>query len=121
MLYLLTIRKSQVKDYVTIKELLDILATFHGHNYFSVRDVGFHMHGKYNQLHLHAIVFATNPVTTWVNGFRCYWKPANSYVEDPLREQKMSKYCHSDDYGHPMRLQQLLDENYYQYHYHDYT
>lgn len=48
--YLLTIRKHQVKDYVTEETLNRHL------KYYNVKDYCYEAHGKYKQLHVHAIV-----------------------------------------------------------------
>ncbi len=78
-------------------------------------DKGFHTHGKYKQLHLHGIIFATHRLLeTWINGFRIYYSDINYYYH-PLIRQRLHNYIHSDDWDSMYKLEQLLIENDYYY------
>ncbi len=115
MYYLITIRKSRVKEYVSKQQLdviLDHLATFPFGTL--IVDKGYHIHGVYRQLHLHAIIRIRSRSITWVNGFRIYYSEI-----DPSKRSipNIERYIHSDDWDNLDQLKEILCINYYNNHY----
>ncbi len=115
-MYLITIRKSQVKDYVTKEQLDSVLYYVINQNKNGIKwkhlveTTGYHLHGKYRQLHMHALIFMpiiTNFITQ-IRGFRVYWKQID---EDEDSFNKAHKYCHNEDHWNEVKLQQILVEN----------
>ncbi len=110
MLYLLTIRKSQVKDYIQQNDLDDILTFILNTTKGYLLGKGYHIHGKYKQLHMHALTQIPFTTNTWLNGYRIYYSKVHSNIH------KVISYIHSD-HKNIYELSQLLIQNYYNHHY----
>jgi len=116
MIILVTIRKSQVKDYVTKEELDKIRDVILGIDTTSMQiDCGYHIHGKYRQLHYHGLWRVTNtPLVTWLDGFRIYYSIVKDFNKDM---DKIHRYLHSDDHYNQYKLEEILIRNDANHHY----
>ncbi len=105
-LYMVTIHKSKVKDYVSEEELREILRILFSKD-IKILDYTFECHGVYRQLHCHAIVMLPND--TWysskVKGYRLYWKKVFDCG-------KALKYLHKQAYSN-ITQERILQENQY--------
>ena len=111
--YFLTIRKHQVKDYVSEDDLVNILNTLERRLPLIVTDVVYEIDSKYEQLHSHIIL--KTPLSVYykqhssINGFRVYWrkvvdlKPTYSY----MHKDSCNKY----------EQEQIIITNYYRHNY----
>ncbi len=109
----LTIRKHRVKDYVDADDfmpILQFLVDFYG---VQVIDYGIHTHGKYGQLHLHVLL--NNPLKYFINlhNLNDYYLHKSKVID----KQNYHKYIHSEDHNSHYLTEQLLEQNYYRYHY----
>ncbi len=118
--YLITIRKHQVKDYVSVDELLSVLGRFvELYPNADIVDKGIECHGMYMQLHTHFIVctpkkFYYRLFSQW-EGFIIHYKLIEiGCIQDML---SVIDYIHKNDHNNKYVLSQLLDENYYRYNY----
>ncbi len=114
--YLVTIRKHQVKDYVSLDDLQQILAALH------YNDIDFftgcaEAHGKYKQLHYHGLVRVSRGFHyykyTKILDFRIHWKKLkqNEYMLGDA-DYYIFKHNPTEEY-----VNQTLMCNYYRYHY----
>ncbi len=105
-LYLITICKAQKLDYVDESELRSVMSYLFEHKHY-FKDYTFERHGKYRQLHCHAIV-DTQPIykTFKVIPFRVYYSPVYDI-------KGAMNYLHKDAYNR-YRQEQILAENQYQ-------
>lgn len=85
MLYLLTIRSSQVLDFISQSQIQEVLLWLKHNAHLLIVTSVYETSGKYNQLHYHAIVdtqhnFSYRPFTAWgqkdktKNTFQLHWK-----------------------------------------------
>ncbi len=111
--YFLTIRKHQVKDYVSEQDLLDILSCLKDRMPLKVVDVTYEIDQKYAQLHSHVIARTKKSVYykkhSSINGFRVYWR----LVVD--RAPTLS-YMHKDS-SNKYEQEQIIQTNYYRNNY----
>lgn len=110
--YTLCIYKAQRKDYVTFKE---IMARFRAytHGWFHIVDYGIHVGGRYNQLHLHAIVQGDGVFSKNINS-QGWSYVLRHYTDKTYREGcPYWRYIHSEDWANPYKLEQLLASNKY--------
>ncbi len=123
--YLLTIEKHQVKDYVDSYDLISELAYIQVQlSRMSVLDIGLEAHGMYMQLHLHALVridynFRYSSICKH-NGYRFHWARLYDKVDIDRVSlyfyNRLGGYIHKNAWDN-YRQEQILDENYYRYHY----
>ncbi len=111
--YFLTIRKHQVKDYVSEEDLVSILNTLERRLPLIVTDVVYEIDPKYLQLHSHIIL--KTPYSVYykqhssINGFRVYWRK----VEDL---KPTYSYMHKDSCN-KYEQEQIIISNYYRHNY----
>lgn len=111
-MYTITIRKSRVKEQVTRQELESRLRVYCDLTKSKLYDYGFHIHGKYRQLHLHAVVRSDAKLFNYYkDGWFHYCTPVIRY------SPRITRYIHSDDHDNPYKLEQILIENESNYHY----
>ncbi len=111
--YFLTIRKHQVKDYVCVEDLLDVLKCLGDLVQIKVLEITYEIDPKYQQLHSHIIIqtkrFISYRKLTSIHGFRIYWK----FIKDKLTTLC---YMHKDSCNE-YEQQQVIISNYYRHHY----
>lgn len=111
--YFLTIRKHQVKDYVTKEDLDHILICLKLRLPLKVAEVTYEMDTKYGQLHSHIILSTRKGVYyskhSSINGFRVYWREI--YSKEPTYG-----YIHKDSVN-KFEQEQILITNYYRHNY----
>ncbi len=112
-IYLLTIRKHQVKDFVTVNELKSALANLVSHIPMYVTNIVFEVEHTYMQLHLHCIITMDHYFNytryTKYHGFRLHFKKCYDLggLKGYLLKQVSNKYIQ----------EQLIVENYYSHYY----
>lgn len=112
--YFITIRKHQVKDFVDVQDLMNIL-NYIMHKVPSLRlgANSFEIDKVYNQLHFHAIVTTSHYFNfkglTSHNGFRIYWKPVYS-------KKLLHHYIQKDAFN-KYEQEQIIISNYYNHNY----
>ncbi len=118
--YIVTIRKHQVKDYVSYKELSIVMDRFrqvYPRSY--IVSTGVEAHGLYRQLHAHLIVGFTQFVSykkfNSYFGFYIHFKPIT--IESDEDMQRCLYYIHKYDWDCDMKRDIIEAENYYNYHY----
>lgn len=117
--YLVTIRKSQVKDYVSFEKLTAIVEILVRHfgDEFIIRDYCHEAHGRYKQLHTHMLVetkpgFRYSKYTKILPGFIIHFRRWLSWPWDAVQ------YIHKHCCNHcPAQIEQTRQCNYYRYHY----
>ncbi len=111
--YFLTIRKHQVKDYVTKEDLDHILICLKLRLPLKVSDVTYEMDNKYGQLHSHIILSTLRSVYykkhSSINGFRVYWRLINE-------KEPTYNYMYKDSVN-KFDQEQILITNYYRHNY----
>ncbi len=112
--YLLTIRKHQVKHYITQHDLdsvVDYLKWKHDSLY--VYKTAYEIEDKYKQLHMHAIVSLSHIICYRDNNkygdYKIHWSPINSYYG-------AMKYITKDSFN-KYEQQQILETNYFNHNY----
>ncbi len=106
-LYMITICKAQKLHYVDESELRSVLSYLYDHHHYIV-DYTFERHGKYRQLHCHAIIDTQPDYKTYkVIPFRVYY--SEIYDKDGA-----VKYLYKYAYNTYMQ-EQILVENQYSY------
>ncbi len=118
--YLITIRKSNVKDYVSVDELLSVLGRFKElYPNADIVDKGFEAHGAYMQLHTHFIVCTSKKLYyklfNQYEGYTVHYTPMN--VDCAQVMLRTMDYIHKYDWNNKYVLEQILDCNYYRYNY----
>lgn len=114
-IYMVTIRKFQVKDFVSSNELINIQGYVMQYlNYQpTFRHTVFEVDKKYMQLHMHFIVKSNKKICfkniCRYNQFRIYWVPVYSI-------KNVIMYLEKDVYNMYMQGQ-LIDTNYYKNNY----
>ncbi len=109
--YFITIRKHQVKDYVDVQDILNILGYLNDKlKTLKVFDNCFEVDKKYRQLHFHAIIstneyFKYKTLSTY-GGFRIYWKPIYNY-------KKLQSYIIKDCNSELWRKEEIISNNFY--------
>ncbi len=102
MLYMITIRKCQVKDKVIESDLDQVLYHLVESNNqisylnFIIYKVADEAHGKYMQLHRHALILHPDKNRcTFYQGFRIYWSPIDANLQRVLNyiTKHASDYC----------------------------
>ena len=124
--YFLTIRKHQVKDYVDVQDIMNIID--HLITKFPSFTMGinsFEIDKTYNQLHFHAIVAIRESFLYKTNssygGFRLYWRPLYnktdliSYItKDLYNKFQQDKIIIDNYYLHPKAPNRFVDiKNHY--------
>ncbi len=107
---LLTIRNTKVKDYVSMEDI-DMVLYQLWLDKIDVEDIGFHITGHYNQLHAHAICGMGWLKSNRVGDFFLHKERITT------RRDKVSAYIHFEDRKNEHKLENMLVENYYRYHY----
>ncbi len=111
--YFLTIRKHQVKDYVSEEDLQCILKCLGDRLQFIVIDLIYEIDSKYDQLHAHLVIETNRSVYyknhSSINGFRIYWLPANG-------RKRIINYMHKDS-SNKYEQEQIILSNHYRHHY----
>ncbi len=116
-LYLLTIHKHQVKDFVLVSDILDVLEVITSNKLSQLRvlDIAFESHGMYRQLHCHMIVRVNKEWRyrgyTSIGGYRCHWESME--IDD---FHTVHGYIHKRAENLVIQ-EQILDENNYRKHY----
>ncbi len=111
--YFLTVRKHQVKDYVSEYDLKEILNTLERRLPLIVDDVVFEIDSKYEQLHSHILLRTPKSVYykkhSSINGFRVYWRLVVDHkpTYDYMHKDSCNKY----------EQEQIIISNYYRHHY----
>lgn len=112
--YFLTIRKHQVKDYVSVQDLLDIIELLKSRLPLEITDIVYEIDHKYNQLHSHLIARSQKSIfykkNSSINGFRLYW-----LLIDKNKKSVLS-YMHKDSYN-KFEQEQIILTNYYRHNY----
>lgn len=115
--YLVTLRKSQVKEYVSWEELTSMMVQLE--NTFTIRDYCFEAHGVYRQLHCHLLIESDMALR-----FKFYSKMFDDYilhfrsVDKFSSLKKVSQYIHKHCNNHsPEQIEQTRMCNYFKYHY----
>ncbi len=115
LMYMITIRKHRVKEYVSSDDLYDILRAVMMHNpHLGWMTEGLEAHGKYLQLHMHALFITNTPPLdkiTSLFGFRIYW----SEMDKDSDTSKIFDYIHKYDIDSYHR-EQIETDNWYRYH-----
>ncbi len=114
--YLLTIRAHQVLRYVTPNELTETLQEVVEDLPLELVDYAFERHGRYRQLHAHAVVIPTAPFLyrghTSRRGLRIHWLK----VTNPTAFRRIRRYVRKS-----VRDKYVQEEinlaNYYAHHY----
>lgn len=116
-IYMVTIRKHQVKDFVTVSDLTDrltwLVTTLGRSVEFTIDTTVFEVDPKYMQLHLHCILTATSNFKyyklTKNKGFRIHFRKVYDLTgaKGYLMKQVRNDYVQD----------QLIDENYFNHHY----
>ncbi len=112
-IYLLTIRKHQVKDFVTVTELKSALADLVSHVPMYVTNIVFEVEHTYMQLHLHCIIqmdhYFNYTRYTKYHGFALHFTKCYNLggLKGYLLKQVSNKYVQ----------EQLICENYYSHYY----
>ncbi len=109
--YFVTIRKHQVKDYVDVQEIMDIISYIKyrlpsaelGNNCFEVDS-------KYRQLHFHGIFrikefFKYKTISTY-GGFRIYWKPI-------YNSKTLIEYLVKNTHNQTAKQEEIISNNFY--------
>ena len=114
--YILTIRKSRVKEYTTTKELYHVLRMID--EPLHIWDTGIHIHGRYNQLHLHCYVSMSRKKPRYFRytGYYIHWEQVRDGEYEEAHE-RIWHYIHSDDHGSAFKHKQNKVENFSRYHY----
>lgn len=111
--YFLTIRKHQVKDYVSEDDLVSILNTLERRLPIIVTDVVYEIDSKYEQLHSHIMLKTRKSVYykqhSSINGFRVYWRKVVDL--EPTYD-----YMHKDS-NNKFDQEQIFITNYYRHNY----
>ncbi len=109
--YFITIRKHQVKDFVGINDLMNIL-DYLMKRLTSLRLVNnsFEIDKKYAQLHFHAIIhvneyFKYKSVSSY-GGYRIFWVPVYDHVA-------LIKYLYKDTQNNKYKQEIIIIDNYY--------
>ncbi len=109
--YLITIRKHQVKDYVDVQEIMNIIGILMtklpslrlGSNSFEVDN-------KYRQLHFHSIVYISEylryKTVSSFGGFRIYWKAVYNI-------ERLLKYIKKDVKNGICQQEEIIVDNYF--------
>lgn len=124
--WLITIRKSRVKEKCTIEEIerafILYIRKITGISRQIVDvDRGYHNHGKHHQLHGHYTFWVQEDIELYnyyirSMGIFIYVGRCVTQYNDSHR---VRRYIHTDDWESPYRLDQILLENYYRYTYYD--
>lgn len=122
--YLMTIRKHRVKEYVSFGDLQHILDTLIHYDVL-VDDHCFESHGKYKQLHCHALVRITSNqkvdpqfITNQYEGFIIHFKRIRAGRFWLKHFQRAREYVHKHcDNHNPEQVEQTRMCNYFKYHY----
>ncbi len=113
MIYLLTIHKHQVKDYVTTSDLDSIVSELKAKLHMNIIDYSYEIGSSHRELHSHLIVNVKGRFRykdyTKINGFQAYWDKA--YEIDRLRS-----YIHKDS-SNVYEQEEIIIRNYYNHHY----
>ncbi len=111
--FFITIRKHQVKDYVDVQNLMDILSLLL--NKLPTLQVGsnsFEVDKKYKQLHFHAIVYTNEyfryKTVSSIGGFRIFWRQIYNMT-------KLNKYILKDNDNKQYIQDIIIQDNYYQH------
>lgn len=111
--YFLTIRKHQVKDYVSEADLSDIIICLERRLPIIVSDVTYEIDHKYLQLHCHVLLKIDRNVYykqhSSINGFRVYWRPV--YDSKPTYNYMHKDSCNKYEQEH------IILANYYRNNY----
>ncbi len=111
--YFLTIRKHQVKDYVRVEDLQDIVKCLSHQLEFTLIDLAYELDPKYQQLHSHLMVQTLRTVYykkhSSIKGFRLYWR----LVVD---QSPTKRYIHKNSHN-KYEQEQIIITNYYRHHY----
>ncbi len=112
--YMITIRKHQVKDYVDLHDIHQVMVYLHDHG-IDIDEGMSECHGKYKQLHYHGVVklykrFYFKPYTKF-SGFRIHFKAFS-----PNALFQIQKYIYKHNPNEEYR-RQTLETNYYRNHY----
>ncbi len=120
--YLVTIRKSQVKDYVSYNDLKSRIARLRGIlPRLSIIIRGYEAHGLYNQLHVHFLLYHPTRINyKSINallkgdGFIYHFKQCVVSSREDM--ERICNYITKYDWNMYSR-DMILCENYYRYHY----
>lgn len=110
--YFITIRKHQVKDYVDVQEIMNIIE-FLMNKLPSLRlgSNSFEVDKKHRQLHFHSIVYLNEylryKAVSSFGGFRIFWKP----VYDT---NKLLKYI-TKDCNNKYKQEEIIFDNFYEH------
>ncbi len=109
-IYFLTIQKPQKLHHVLPSEILQVLAILKNKIQIKITDHSFETSGRYEQLHLHAIV-TTNTFFKFkdfyiLNGFHLQWKTINNL-------RGMLNYIYKDTQGCRIIQSQIIADNLY--------
>ncbi len=120
--YIVTIRKSQVKDYVSYDDLKKRVAGLClCLPSLNVIIQGYEAHGLYRQLHVHLLVYSPKRISYRLingkfkgDGYIYHFKRCN--IGDHEDIESCCKYITKND-SNMYEREQTLIENYYNYHY----
>ncbi len=111
--YFLTIRRHNVKLYVSEQDILNVLCELDRRMNIKFKYIVYEIDNKYNQLHSHMLARTDKPVlfknNSSINGFRVYW--LHVYDGQPL-----VCYLHKDSCD-KYQQEEILITNYYRQHY----
>ncbi len=116
-MYLVTIRKHQVKDYVERHDLLQVMNHITEQLELVVMDTGYHIGGTYRQLHVHARVYMKYGFHPFIRSYCGYGIHYQSIENTTETKDAVCKYIHSEDLDSLFKKEQLLAENYYSHNY----
>ncbi len=114
--YFLTIRKHNVKDYVSERNIKDITSELKNKLTLEICDLVYEIDDRYNQLHSHVIVKSNRSIyykdNTSTKGFRIYWKP----IPTRRDRERIVSYMHKDSCN-KYEQEQIIITNYYRHNY----
>ena len=108
--YFITIRKHQVKDYVDVQEIMEIISYLMGRlSSLRLGSNAFEIDKRYNQLHFHVIVsvneyFKFKGISS-IRGFRVYWKKIYNH-------KGLIRYLYKDS-PNKYKQEEIINTNYY--------
>lgn len=111
--YTLCIYKARRKDYVDQYDLMARLLAYKRWTGCNIIDFGYHLDGRYNQLHLHAIVEIQGWVSHSINQMGWSWVTEKYYSKKYTQDSPYYKYIHSDDHDNIYRKEMLFTQNRY--------
>ncbi len=108
--YFITIRKHQVKDYVDVQDITNIMnIIFAKLSSLRLGSYSYEVDNKYRQLHFHAIVYLNEYLryraVSSFGGFRIYWKSV-------YNNQRLLKYINKG-FKNKYQQEQIISDNFY--------